>query len=266
MQAGTGTTVTGSGSAGNPYIVNSSTSCAQVRPCLSGINGVNYNSATGVISASLSADPGNNLALGTDTGLYVPAGAATVSVGACGLSGNGSGGNPLNVKTGAWPYACPVDANAGIVTCDTTGVLRGEPRGRAQIFSQFFNQAFANVPVPAAPNTFVLTFSGNFTNPDPCHSAAVLLMIEMDVTINFPAGGGEAEWGFDGPDEEGRYRNAGTTLSNSLHWQAQKVRGAGIAAAGATIPLGFDVLLGRGAGGATYNNIQGIVRAMFVTN
>jgi len=265
VTAGTNITVGGSGSSADPFVISSSVACSQVRGCISGANGVHYDAGSGVISADLSTDPGNNLVLGTDTGLYVPAGGATIITDPCGLDGDGSAGDPLTLKTTAWPYPCPVDANGGVISCDTTGVLRGEPRGKAQIFSQFFNQAFPNVPVPAAPNTLVTTFTGNFTNPDPCRPAAILLMMEMDVTINYPANGGEAEYGFDGPDEMVRYRNSGSTLSNGLHWQATKVRGAGIAAAGAIVPLGFDVLMGRGAVGANYINIQGIVRAMFVT-
>lgn len=279
------TTVTGTGAAGDPYEVSAAVildpappggganlvqagadglyvECADVRGCLSAGDGIGYDPATGVIAARPSADPGNTLAIGGDGGLLVPSASALTT--GCGLTGDGTAGAPLAPAVGAWPYACDPEDNGGLIVCGSDGVLRGEPRSRAQFWSQFYDQDFANVAVPAAANTFVTRVEFPFTNPDPSREAQVMISQELEVTLNLPAGA-QAEYGFGGPDEMVLYRNTGTTAANGLHWQVTKTLGGGIAPPGATVTLGFDVLMGRGTGGATYTHIQGILRALFVT-
>ena len=60
------------GGDGGLYVAPAAVDCAAVRPCISGTNGVNYNPATGVITADISGTAGNQLVLDGD-GLYVPA-------------------------------------------------------------------------------------------------------------------------------------------------------------------------------------------------
>ncbi|MGP4091507.1 hypothetical protein [Streptomyces sp. KR55] len=279
------TSVSGTGTTGGPYTVSAAVrldptppaggtnligsgpeglylECADVRGCLSAGDGVAYDPTTGEIAARPSTDAGNNLAIGGDGGLYVPPAAALTA--GCGLTGDGSAGAPLEAAVGAWPYACDPEDNGGVIVCGSDGVLRGEPRSRAQFSSRFYDQDFANVAVPAAANTFITRVEFPFTNPDPCREAQIVLSLELEVTLNLPVGA-QAEYGFSGPDEMVLYRNTGTTAANGLHWQVTKVLGGGIAPPGATLNLGFDVLMSRGTAGATYSHIQGIVRALFIT-
>jgi len=60
------------GGDGGLYVAPAAVTCADVRPCISGTNGVNYNPATGVITADVSGTAGNQLTLDGD-GLFVPA-------------------------------------------------------------------------------------------------------------------------------------------------------------------------------------------------
>jgi hypothetical protein len=266
VTAGPGVTVTGNGSSSAPYVIGATgggtTTCDQVRPCLSAGEGVAYDPATGVVAVRPSADAGNVLEVGTDGGLLVPAPDA-LSTG-CGLTGDGSAAAPLAVASGAWPYACDITAQGGVIACGPDGVLRGEPRSHAQFFSQFYDEDFADVPVPAGSNVLVRRVEFPFTNPDPCNPSQVVVFEELEVELTLPPGGG-AEYGFDGPDEMIYYRNTGTSTATGLHFQVTKVRGGGIIQPGATVTLGFDVLMGRGTAGATYTHIQGIVRALFIT-
>jgi hypothetical protein len=125
--AGPGITIDGSGSTANPAVISAETSCEDVRACLSAGPGASYDPAAGVVSAKVSTQAGNNLTVQPDGSLFVPTGAATVSVG-CGLSGDGSGSAPVTAKTSAWTHAVPVTQYGGTVACDTNGTLRGEPR------------------------------------------------------------------------------------------------------------------------------------------
>ncbi|WP_411092322.1 hypothetical protein [Streptomyces sp. 049-1] len=90
------TTVGGTGTAGDPYVVSSAVildpappgggtnlakagpdglfvECADVRQCFTAGDGAAYDPATGEISARVSADAGNTTTLGADGGLYTPA-------------------------------------------------------------------------------------------------------------------------------------------------------------------------------------------------
>lgn len=106
VTAGPGVTVTGDGGSTSPYVISAdgggTVTCDDVRPCLSAGDGIDYDPATGEISAHLSADAGNQTTIGTDGGLYTLAGAtalqaadsATVDVT---VTGTGTPGDPYQV-------------------------------------------------------------------------------------------------------------------------------------------------------------------------
>lgn len=107
VTAGPGVTVDGDGSTGAPYVISAeagAVTCDQVRPCLSAGPGATYDPATGVIGAAISADPGNQVTLGGDDGLFVPPGGGTElqvtdtpSVDLT-LTGDGTPGTPYEVS------------------------------------------------------------------------------------------------------------------------------------------------------------------------
>ncbi|MGW0086554.1 hypothetical protein [Streptomyces sp. NPDC003393] len=123
------TTVAGTGTAGDPYVVSAAVvldpappgggsnlvhegadglyvECADVRGCLTAGDGIAYDPATGEIEARPSTDAGNALAIGTDGGLYAPAGggtptalqAADTSTVDTTVSGTGAAGDPYVVE------------------------------------------------------------------------------------------------------------------------------------------------------------------------
>jgi hypothetical protein len=262
VTAGDRTTVTGTGTLADPYVVNADPpSCDDVRPCLVAGDGIAYDAATGTIAARPSTDPGNLVEFGTDGGLLVGAPAALET--GCGLAGDGSAATPLAAAVTAWPYPCDVDANAGGVYCDSTGALRSEPRGLAQYASdqQVLNPA--DLPVPAAEDTEVATHEVTITNPDPCRPAFVILESEADADFNLPAGAGAALGIL--TDEMSYLRNNGTSAILDTHIQGTKVASLG-SGPGQLIPPGgsvnyvLSIRMGRGSGGATYNRVQSFVR------
>lgn len=263
MVAGTNTTVTGSGSPANPYVVSSHVTCEQVRPCISASNGATYDPATGVVGTCLSTDAGNNITYGSDGCLYVPTGAATVTPG-CGLTGNGAASTPIRVNTAAWPYACAPETNGTVVTCDANGQLRGEP-GYKTYFDQTTNLIdYPDVAVPAGFDVVAETITWQYTNPDPCRPVIVFVEREADVDFNLPAGAGAAA-GQD-TDETSYFRNTGTGTIFDQHVQSTKMfRHQTSLAPGATATVIFPITVGRGSGGATYNRIQYFIRAMMHT-
>ncbi|MEU4228319.1 hypothetical protein AB0F17_28830 [Nonomuraea sp. NPDC026600] len=189
---------------------------------------------------------------------------ALLTVGACGLTGTGAVGSPLAVNTGAWPYPCSVDTFGGVVACDATGRLRSEPRGMASFFSFTEARAYADLAVPAGFDQPGDSFATATANPDTCRSALVVVEREADVDFILPATAGAA-YGHS-TDETYYTRNTGTTTINDAHVQTTKAFALGaMAAPGAAIPLTFDVTLGRGTGGATYNRIQVFIRALMIS-
>lgn len=71
VQAGPGVTVSGTGSAANPFVVSAEApTCSAIRACISAGNGATFSQATGVVAAKASTDPGNLITFGTDSGLY----------------------------------------------------------------------------------------------------------------------------------------------------------------------------------------------------
>ncbi|MEU1815124.1 hypothetical protein ABZ543_07995 [Streptomyces roseifaciens] len=256
-----------SGDANNPVVFGTdgglyaTVPCSQVRPCISATNGAAYNPATGVITADLSTDAGNNIVLGTDSGLYVPTGAATVSV-ACGLTGDGSAGNPLTVNAPtAWGFPCAIATNGSDVVCDTTtGQLKGEPPYTPQYVQFVESRNYANPLVPAVTTT-VDTFAYTITNNDPCRAAMIHVSTELDVDFNLPANSGAAM----SLGEELWYTaNTGATAITDTHNQIGRTRNQTLSLApGASLNVTVDPQLGRGSGGATYNRIQVNERFMF---
>lgn len=189
---------------------------------------------------------------------------ALLTVGACGLTGNGSAASPLAVNAGTWPYPCSVDTFGGVVACDATGRLRSEPRGMASFFTFTEARDYANLTVPAGFDQPGDTFNTSTNNPDTCRSALVVVVREADVDFILPATAGAA-YGHS-TDETYYTRNTGTTTINDAHVQTTKIFALGATAApGAAIPLTFDVTLGRGTGGATYNRIQIFIRALLIS-
>ncbi|NBM15780.1 hypothetical protein [Streptomyces sp. GC420] len=254
--------MSGSGSAANPYVISTEVTCDQVRPCLSAGAGATYDPATGVISADLSGQAGNNLTIAPDGGLFVPTGSATVTAG-CGLTGDGSGGAPLAVATGTWPYPCDPDAAGGVIVCGADGVLRGEPRGQVNYVQLSESRTYADLAVPA-DLTVVDTFTLNVTNPDQCRPAMVLVEREVDVDFILPAGAG-ASYGHD-TDQMYYMRNTGSSTMTDVHTQTTKLYQAVSALApGAGAVIQLPVTMDRGSGGATYNRIQAFIRAILIS-
>jgi len=209
--AGSNTTVTGAGSAANPYVVS-----------------------------------------------------AAAPVTGCGLTGAGSAANPLKANTAAWGYACDMLDNAENVYCDENGQLRGEPRRHIAMRSFFFGQDYNNVRVPAARDQLQARIESQFTNPDPCRQAFMVVERELEFELTFPPGSG-AEYGMDGPDQMVRHFNNSSTTETGWHMQVTKVLSGGVADPGETVTVGFDALAGLGTGGAAYTHIQGILRVLFIS-
>ena len=237
--------------------------CADIRGCISEGDGIDFDPATGVISARPSADAGNTLEIGSDGGLLVPPATAPALTTGCGLTGDGAAASPLAANTQAWPYPCPVDDNGGGVYCDSTGALRSEPRGVTQFTQQHIGTDFNNVAVPTATDVVVLTRNFAVDNPDPCRPAFVIVEQELDVDFNLPAGAGAAAG--QGTDEMEYIANRGSTTATDVHVQTTKVFNlAGGIPAGGTANIVFEVTLGRGTNGATYNRIQTFIRVFVI--
>ncbi|MFC8332711.1 hypothetical protein ACFUN6_22240, partial [Streptomyces olivaceus] len=121
------TAVSGAGTAGDPYVVSSSVrldadppgggtnligtgpdglflECEQIRGCLSAGDGLTYDSGTGEFTANISGDTGNATTIGTDGGIFTPAGGTAVEGGdtdtvETAVSGAGTAGDPYVVSS-----------------------------------------------------------------------------------------------------------------------------------------------------------------------
>jgi hypothetical protein len=126
FQAGPGISLAGTGSTSDPVIISATggtIDCDDVRPCLSAGQGISYNPATGLISARLSTDAGNQVTFGGDGGLYNAGGGggglaavATTDSPCLDFSGNGQVGSPLTAS----PIVDPVAGN--LLACSATGL------------------------------------------------------------------------------------------------------------------------------------------------
>ncbi|MTE20265.1 hypothetical protein F0L17_14335 [Streptomyces sp. TRM43335] len=239
-------------------------SCDEVRPCLSAGPGATYDPATGEIGTCLSADAGNNITYGSDGCLYVPTGAATVTTG-CGVTGDGSASAPVAVNAGTWPYPCDIATSGGVIACDpATGQLYSEPRGQATFRSFNDERTYNNLPVPAAADTPVDTFTASITNPSTCRPALVVVTQETDVYMTLPPGS-QAAWG-QGGDEFSRTYNTGSSTMGNYHAQSMKHYAATAnLAPGATYTHSYDVTMGHGAGGSTYYRIFSNIRFLVIS-
>lgn len=265
LVSGDGVVVTGSGSTANPWKPNAAIAdCADVRACLSANQGAAFDATTGMISVCLSPNAGQAITRDVNGCLYVGAGASTVTAG-CGLTGNGAPATPLTADTSAWPYACDIATQGGVVSCDpATGRLWSEPRSHSMMQSVFFDQTY-NLPVPATAtqSNLIQTVTGSFTNPDPCRTAIVISMQEMEFFLTLPANA-RAEYGFDA-DNMVQHTNRGATTETDFHVQVSKVINRGVIAAGATANYSFGAYLGLGTSGATYTQLNGILRILMIT-
>lgn len=232
------------------------TDCATVRGCLTEGNGIDYDPLTGVIAARPSTDPGNALTFGGDGGLYAPA-LPSVTTG-CGLAGDGSVGSPLSVAVADWPYNCDLEDNASLVYCDDTGTLRGDPRSLATFTQTVLDQQYPSTAVPTVADVLVESRPFTMNNPDPCRDAFVVLELELDVDFTLPPGAG-AMASIAG-DDMVYIQNTGSSTQTAVHAQGTKLFNR-VIPAGGSLSVPFQVNMGRGSGGATYDRIQTAERA-----
>ncbi|ALO79389.2 hypothetical protein [Streptomyces phage phiSAJS1] len=259
LTAGDNVTVTGSGSANNPWVINAHADCADVRACLSNGCGITYNATSGAISVDISEDANNALQCRAN-GLYVGAGAATVTAG-CGLTGNGSVGSPIRANTQTWPFACDLEDNGRGVYCGSDGLLYTDPDRLIDFFTDSVNEIVpgANgIAVPTATDTVVRTMQLSVTNPDPCRDAWIQLWQDVDMDIDLPPGG-QAMYGIDG-DDLWQFENPGDTTMFSVHTQSGKMWSLSVAA-GATLNINMDLTAGLGRNNARIRRIQRTMRA-----
>ncbi|MFF3654866.1 hypothetical protein [Streptomyces olivochromogenes] len=147
-------TVTGTGTAADPYQVAAAVildpappggganlleegpdglyvECADVRTCITAGDGAAYTPGTGEVEARLSTDAGNQVAFGTDGGLFVPPD-APLEIG-CGLQGDGTAATPLTAFpiAGSQPWTddwnCDPVANSTLKCDPTSGALWTPP-------------------------------------------------------------------------------------------------------------------------------------------
>ncbi|WP_413808103.1 hypothetical protein [Streptomyces sp. OE57] len=253
--------MSGTGSPANPYRVSAEIPCETVRACFTAGPGIDLDPATGEIAADLSGQAGNNLIIGPDGGLLVPTAGGQVLTG-CGLTGNGSASSPVQAATSPWPYACPVDDAGTIIACDSSGVLRGEPRPVASFTTFSEERTFPDRDIPSGSVAVVDNYSASVTNPSDCRPAMILAEQEVDVWMALPAGAGGAT-GFDG-DETFYMRNTGTSTMTGVHSQATKLLSRGMLAPGASVSVGFGASVGKGSGGAYYYRINYILRVFLL--
>lgn len=192
LQAGTGTTVTGSGTPANPWIVSSVVNCADVRTCLSAQNSATYNPTTGVIGVCLSTDAGNTITRGADGCLFVPSGNNSVVTG-CGITGTGLPASPLRANTVTPPVGCP-ESEFTDVYCRADGTLAGQPErvhatmeGSAFVGSNTINNL---APADGSFHT-IATTTGTIVNPSACYSMRVQLRAGISHAQYVPRGPGD---------------------------------------------------------------------------
>lgn len=263
LVAGDNVQVSGSGTSAVPWVVTAITDCPEVRQCISGVDGVDYDPTTGVLDVCVSPDAGNGLTRDANGCLYVAGAPGTVITG-CGLVGDGTPATPVTANTGVWPFTCTPETNGSIVACDANGQLRGEPPYHTYYFQSIQEQLFpANPVVPAADDTVVLTFTFDIVNPDPCRTMRVIQWRDLDVDFNLPVGA-DAASGIS-TDEMTHTTNTGTATVLDTHTQVGKVTQPNAALApGAGVTLSLEAALGKGSGGATYNRIQGSFRVVLM--
>lgn len=269
LAAGTGTTVSGTGSPADPWIINAVTNCAAVRTCLSEGDGIDYNAGTGVISTCLSSDEGNALIYGSDDCLFVPLGASAVFTGP-GLIGDGTIGNPVTADTGLWPYSCTIAAGSSAVAVHpVTGELRGAPTGIADMVSTSFTRDYAATAFNTGTSTVEAdTFNVSLLNPDNCRPCRVIISREVKFRTTLPGTGttGPSTAGYSmALDETVRTGNTGPTTLTNMKYQTAKMFNFGTLSAGAGSSYTLSVGTLFGSGGATYNRIEVDIRVIYIS-
>lgn len=239
------------------------TGAQSVRSMLSAQDGVKYNSLTGVFSADISPNAGNNLTLDGSGRLFVPTGSATVSVGP-GILGNGSGPNPVRANVSAWPYVtAPVTGAEGVFVNPATGVLVSAPAQRVDFVSTTISRTYADLAVstnstPVAADTFNVTL----TNPDPNRSCMVVIWREVKMRFGLPANS-DASFSIDGVDA-GRQINKGSVTGNSVGLTVTSSFKSANLGPGAASSYTLTVGTLNGTGSSTYNRIDVAFRVLYI--
>lgn len=247
-------------------------SCANVRTCFTGINGVTFDPATGTISADLSEDAGNALVLHPN-GLFVPSG-ATVEVG-CGVLGDGSLADPIRVNPnpglgvffgGGWYYPCDeLDPfNVTGIFCDANGQIHGPPPVAHGRVSNSGGQSFANLPVPNV-DTVIDNATFSLPNPSQCYSMSGFIVWEADVTFNV-APGSIVEMSMNGDTMAQIENTGGPAFMRFAVQQARvvSVSGGPGTGPGGTFSFSDPISIQETQGnGSTYSRVQWRVAAVY---
>lgn len=246
---GDNTVVSGAGTPISPYSIDAHTDCAEARACFSGSGTIALNAGTGVISAILSAQVGNSMAIGSDGGLYVSPSTNTVTTGA-GALGTGTIGNPVRASVTTWGFPSTADAGGTNIYTDSTGRLRGEPGFRSYYLESLVTRNFV-APALAVPAGALVNVDVPFTflvnNPDPYRNMLVVCHREFDAKLTIPAAGA-ASYGADGV-ELGRIQNTGGSTMTGVHAYASRmVQETSLLVPGGSINLSMQPQLGGGAG------------------
>lgn len=237
----------------------SDTGAASVRSMLSAEDGVKYNSLTGVFSADISPNPGNNLTLDGLGRLFVPTGSATVSVGP-GILGDGSGGNPVRANVAAWPYPTPaVSGSQGVFVNPVGGQLVSPPIQVIDFVRSDISRNYANIPIAAGTTPVTAdTFTVNLLNPDPNRSCTVVIVTEARVSCTYPGtsttGPSAGGWTMDGA-LWGVLGNAGVSSITPISAMGTRMfKSATLGPSGAST---YTLTIGtrNGSGGANYSII-----------
>jgi hypothetical protein len=146
--------------------------CEAVQDCVGQgfAEGLAYDDAANAFRARLSTDAGNNAAFGSDGGLYVPTGSASVTVAdspTVDLSGDGTGGNPITATVIRDPAAgnLLVTGPAGVaVSCEAVQDCVGAAFTDGLQYDDAANAFRARVD-PAPGNTLTQGPNGLFVAP-----------------------------------------------------------------------------------------------------
>lgn len=267
IAAGDNTTVSGAGTPVSPYIIDAHTDCAEARACFSGSGTIDLDAGTGVISAILSAQVGNSMAIGSDGGLFVSPSTNTVTTGP-GALGSGTLGDPVRASVTAWGFPSTADAGGTNIYVDSTGRLRGEPPRRTYYVESSVTRNFTapNLAVPAGIMANVdVPFTFNVTNTDTFRSMQVVAIREFDAKLVIPAAGAASA----GVDTVETYRmmNTGTTTMTDVHaYSSRMVLETPNLAPGASILLSMQPMLGGGVGASRASQFNMAFRVLLLPN
>lgn len=239
------------------------TGAESVRSMLSAQDGVKYNSLTGVFSADISSQPGNNLTLDAFGRLFVPTGSATVTTGP-GILGDGSGPNPVRANVASWPYVTtPVTGAQGVFVNPATGQLVSPPIQVADFVTTTFSRLYSALPVNTGSTAVTAdTFSVNLLNPDPNRSCIVIIDREVKVRFGLPANS-QASFSIDNTDA-GRQWNFGGTAVNLGGLQVTRIFKSANLGPGASSTYNLAVGTLNGTGSSTYSRIDVDIKVLYI--